>query len=99
MPNRQTVLQNNSSHLPDLVRFRLGAVTLKIDSLLETGFTEQMVASADAGFKSQGFQQGAQVVESNAGVSGSAQQPFESLLRAHAAILSCQAQSENEASQ
>ena len=91
MPKRQAVLQNNSSHLPDLVRFCVATVTPKIDPLLDIGFAEEMMASADARFKSQGFQQSAQVIEPNASVGGSTQQPFEGLCRAHGAILSCRA--------
>jgi hypothetical protein len=96
MSNRQAVLQNNSSHLPDLVGLCLAAVTLKIDSLLDTRFAEEMVASADAGFKSQGFKQGAQVVETNAGIGGPAQQPFEGFSRAYGAILTCKASERSE---
>jgi len=38
MSIRQTVFQYHSSHLPRLIRLRIAAVPLKIDSFLDSGF-------------------------------------------------------------
>jgi hypothetical protein len=87
MSIRQTVFQDHSSHLPHLIRPRMAAVLLKIDSFLDSGFAKHMVAAADAGLESQSRQQRAQLVKSNAGICGAAQVPIEGPFRTHGAIV------------
>jgi hypothetical protein len=87
MPNHQAVLQNNSSHLTNLIRFRVTSVSLEVDPLFDSGSAEYVMASASAHLEPQRPQQCAQLVESNICIRGAAQDLLKCLIRAHNAIV------------
>ncbi len=87
MPIRQAVLQNNSSHLPDLIRFRLVPVALEVDPFVDSRFAEKVVASANAPLEAQSFQQCAELLEADIRVGGAAQNSLQRPVHTHAAIL------------
>jgi hypothetical protein len=71
----QPVLQDYGTHLPDLVAFCVAAVPLEVNSLLNAGFPEQVMAASNAHVESETTQQIAQLIESDVGVGGSTQDP------------------------
>jgi hypothetical protein len=87
MPIRQTVFRDNSPHLPHLIRLRVAAVSLKVDSFINARFAEQMVTAPDTNLKSQIRQHVAQLLKSNARVGGATQDPFEGPFRTHGVIV------------
>ena len=73
--NPQLVLDDDLTHLPDLVGFGLGAVALQIDQLGDICLAEHMMTALDSNLKPELSQQKIQVVEINVGIRRTTQNP------------------------
>ena len=79
------MLQDHSADLPYLIGFRTAVVALQIDSLGNAILPEYMVASLHSLGEPQIPEQTTQVVEADAGVRATAEDPLQKLLvSAHA---------------
>lgn len=74
------VPQDDDPNLLHLIGLRFGAVSLKVDQLVDSRPDEQVVASADSLREAEREQQSAQVVKPNVRVTSAAQNLFESLI-------------------
>ena len=76
---RQSMSNDHSSHLLDLIRFRHRPIFLQIDHLDHTVPAKHVVASPDAFLKPEGREQMSQIVEANVRVRRSAEHLLQGL--------------------
>ena len=81
------VFQDDGTHLFYLVRFRIIAITLQIDSLLHSGFSENVMATFRSFRKAGTLQQLTEVVKTDRCIGRTAEYLLERFLLTHIAIL------------
>jgi hypothetical protein len=74
------VPQDDDPNLLHLIGLRFGAVSLKVDQLVDSGPDEHVVAPADSLREVERKQQCAQIVKPNVCIASAAQNLFESLI-------------------
>jgi hypothetical protein len=77
------VSQKDCPHLLDLVRLGIVSIALEIYLLIDSSFAEDVMAAADAFFKSETFEQRAEVVEANRCIGGPTENAVQSLRYSH----------------